>query len=359
MAHQVALIPGDGIGPEVCDGARLALEATGVRFEWDVLELGAEAYARDGAAVLDRVVESVRARGVALKGPTSTPSGEGRRSINIALRQQLDLYAGVRPCRAHPGVPTPFPRTDLIVVRMNHEDLYAGIEYGRDERATAELRRLVRETREVELPDDAGISLKPLSATASERIARFAFEHARANGRRKVTAVHKATVMRSTDGLFLEACRAVAPAYPEIELQERLVDTLCHQLVVRPEEYDLLLLPAMYGDIVSDIGAGLVGGLGMAPGANFGDDVAVFEAVHGSAPRRAGQGRANPFAVMLSGAMMLRHLGEQSAASRLEGAIGDVLREGRTITYDLRRAAGDSPAASTAEAAQAVVERLG
>lgn len=359
MAHHVTLIPGDGIGPEVCDAARRALEATGVRFEWDVHELGAEAYAREGPPLLDRVVASVRERGVALKGPIATASSTGLRSINIALRHELDLYAGIRPCRAYPGVPTPFPETDVVVVRMNDEDLYAGIEYGWDEQPAAQLRRFVRETRGLELSDDTGISLKPLSATACARIARFAFEHARASKRRKVTAVHKATVMRSTDGLFLEACRKIAPTYPEIRFDDRLVDNVCHQLVSRPAECDVLLLPMMYGDIVSDIGAGLVGGLGMAPGANIGDEAAVFEAVHGSAPRHAGYGRANPFALMLSGVMLLRHIGEQRAAARLEQAICDILREQKTVTYDLKRPRDDTSAASTAEVAQAVVGRLG
>lgn len=358
MVHHVTMIPGDGIGPEVCDAARRVLEATGVGLEWDAHDLGAESYARAGPPLLERVLASVRERGVALKGPIATPSGTGFRSINVALRTELDLYAGIRPCRAYPGVPTPFPETDLVVVRMNHEDLYAGIEYGRDEQAAAQLRRLVRESRGVELSDDTGISLKPLSASASARVAHAAFEYARAYGRRKVTAVHKATVMRCTDGLFLEACREVAAAYPDIMFDDRLVDSVCHQLVSRPAECDVLLLPTMYGDIVSDLGAGMVGGLGMAPGANVGDEAAVFEAVHGSAPRHAGHGRANPFGLMLSGVMLLRHLGEQQAASRLEQAISEVVRERKTVTYDLKRPRDDTSAASTAEVAQAVVRRL-
>ena len=359
MAHAATLIPGDGIGPEVCDAARRALEATGVEFDWDVHELDAAAYAREGPARLEPVLASVRERGVALKGPiTTAPSGRFR-SINLVLRAELDLYAGIRPCRAYPGIPTPFPETDVVVVRMNHEDLYAGIEYARDEPAAARLRRLVSQTRGIDLSDDTGISLKPLSASASTRVARKAFQYARANGRTSVIAVHKATVMRDTDGLFLNACREVAAAHPEIAFADRLVDTVCHQLVSRPAECDVLLLPTMYGDIVSDLAAGLVGGLGMAPGANIGDEAAVFEAVHGSAPRLAGTDRANPFALMLSGVMLLRHVGEQRAASRLEHAVAEVLSESKTVTYDLKRPRDETPAASTSEVVQAVVGRLG
>ena len=356
MAHRVTLIPGDGIGPEVCDAARRAIEATGVAIEWDLQEFGAEAYVREGPALLERVIASVRERGVALKGPTSTPSGGGFRSINIALRRELDLYAGVRPCRSLPGIPTPFPAVDIVVVRMNGEDLYAGIEYPRDDETASTLRELVATTRGVELADDSGVSLKPLSRTGSARVARLAFEYARANGRRTVTAVHKATVMRATDGLFLEACREVAAGYPDVEFDDRLVDNACAKLVMRPQECDVLVMPIMYGDIVSDVGAGLIGGLGVAPGANLGDDAAVFEAVHGSAPKHAGHDRANPLAMMLSGAMMLHHLGEDDAAERLEGAIGEVTREGNTLTYDLAR--DGRPAARTSEVAEAVVARL-
>jgi len=358
VPHRVTLIPGDGIGPEVSEAARRALEATGVAFEWDIQDLGAESYAREGPALLERAVDSIRERGLAIKGPTSTPSGSGFRSINIALRNALDLYTGIRPCKAYPGVRTPFAGTDLVVVRMNHEDLYAGIEYRRDEEAAEQLRALVRETRGVELSPDTGISLKPLSAQASERVARRAFEYAREHGRARVTAVHKATVMRYTDGLFLEACRGVAAGYPDIEFDDRLVDNVCHQLVSHPAECDVLLLPIMYGDIVSDVGAGLVGGLGMAPGANVGDEAAVFEAVHGSAPRQAGRDRANPFALMLSGVMLLRHVGERDAADRLEAAIAAVVREGRSVTYDLMPTRDDPGAAATSRVTDAVIERL-
>lgn len=352
MPHRITLIPGDGIGPEVCAAARSALEATGIVFEWDVQALGAESYAAEGPALLERAIASVRERGIALKGPTATPAVKGFRSINIALRNELGLYAGIRPSKHYAGVPTPFPATDVVVVRMNQEDLYAGIEYAHDEPDAARLRELVRETRGVTLSPQTGISLKPLSGPAAARVARRAFEHARSNDRRRVTAVHKATVMRHTDGLFLEACRDVAGEYPDVDFDDRLVDSVCHQLVSHPETCDVLLSPIMYGDILSDIAAGLVGGLGMAPGANVGDSAAVFEAVHGSAPRHAGHDRVNPFAMMLSGVMLLRHIGEDGAADRLESAIAAVIEEGSTLTYDL------GGAARTSAVTQAVVERL-
>ncbi len=345
------------MGPEVCAAARSVLDAAGPSFEWDLQELGAESYAREGPPLLERAVASVRERGLALKGPTSTPRGTGFRSINIALRNELDLYAGIRPCKHYPGVRAPFAGTDVVVIRMNHEDLYAGIEYRHDEEAADQLRRLVRDTRGVELSPEAGISLKPLSAPAAARVARRAFEYARANGRRRVTAVHKATVMRYTDGVFLEACRAVAADYPDVEFDDRLVDNVCHQLVSHPEDCDVLLAPIMYGDIVSDVAAGLVGGLGMAPGANVGADAAVFEAVHGSAPKHAGHDRANPFALMLSGAMLLRHVGEPDAADRVERAIAGVIAEG-SVTYDLKPSRDDPTAARTSEVTEAVIARL-
>ncbi len=353
MRHRVTLIPGDGIGPEVCGAARSALDATGVEFEWDVRELGAKSYAAEGPALLANAIASVRERGAALKGPTSTPSAKGFRSINIALRNELGLYAGIRPARHYAGLPAPFPGADVVIVRMNQEDLYAGIEYAHDEPDGARLREFVRETRGIELSPETGISLKPLSAPAAARVARRAFEYARANGRRRVTAVHKATVMRHTDGVFLEACREVSRAYPDVDFDDRLVDNVCHQLVSHPETCDVLLSPIMYGDILSDVAAGLVGGLGMAPGANVGDTAAVFEAVHGSAPKHAGHDRVNPFAMMLSGVMLLRHLREDGAADRLEGAIAAVIEEGAALTYDL------GGTASTSEVARVVVARLG
>jgi isocitrate dehydrogenase (NAD+) len=356
--HRVVVVPGDGIGPEVVAAAVRALEATGVAFEWDFREAGAAQAEQSGSPLPPGVVESIAACGVALKGPTATPAGGGFRSVNLLLREQLGLHASIRPCRAYPGAPTRFPGTDLVVIRMNQEDLYAGIEFARGS-ASAGVRAAIAAAGGPALGDDAGISIKPLSAEAVRTVARLAFEHATASGRSRVTAVHKATVMRATDGLFLEAVRAVARDYPGVALDDRLVDSLCHDLVVRPEGYDVLLMPVLYGDIVSDLAAGLVGGLGLAPSANVGERCAVFEAVHGTAPRRAGQGRANPMALMLCGVMLLRHLGEREAGDRLEAAIAAVLREGRVVTYDLKPDRNPAGAARTDEVAKAVAARLG
>ena len=340
MTHRVTLIPGDGIGPEVCAAARRALEATGVPFEWDVQEMGAESYAREGPPLLERTIASVRERGLALKGPTSTPAGKGFRSINIALRKELDLYAGIRPCKHYPGVRTPFPGTRRG--RDPHEPGGPVRGHRVPPRRGGRRRAAAAGARDARRRAVAGGRHLAEAAVRDPRrpaVARRAFEYARANGRRKVTAVHKATVMRYTDGVFLEACREVAAGYPDVEFDDRLVDNVCHQLVSHPEDCDVLLAPIMYGDILSDVAAGLVGGLGMAPGANVGDDAAVFEAVHGSAPKHAGHDRANPFALMLSGAMLLRHVDEDDAADRLEAAIAAVIEEG-TVTYDLKPDSG-------------------
>ncbi len=336
--HRVVVIPGEGIGPEVVAAAVRVLEATGVGFEWDFHEAGAEQAKRSGRPLPPGVVEAIARCGIALKGPTATPIGDGFRSVNLLLREQLDLHTSIRPCRAYPGVPTRFPEVDLVVVRMNHEDLYAGIELA--------------------LGEEAGVSIKPLTAAAARRTARVAFDYATAHGRARVTAVHKATVMRATDGLFLEAVREVGREHPDVELDDRLVDTLCHDLVVRPESYDVVVMPVLYGDIVSDLGAGLVGGLGMAPSLNVGARCAMFEAVHGTAPRHAGRGRANPIALMLSGAMLLRHIGEREAGDRLEAAIAAVVREGRVVTYDLTPERSSEGAARTEEVGEAVAAGL-
>jgi isocitrate dehydrogenase (NAD+) len=357
MAHRVTLIPGDGIGPEVTEAARRALDATGVAIEWDRQDAGYETWERERTPLPQRVIESIRERRVALKGPTKTPLG-GFRPVNMPLRAEFDLYAGIRPCRAYPGVPTRYPETDIVVVRMTHEDLYAGVEYGRGEGATDELRELIRRTNGTALPDDSAITIKWLSYGACRRLVRRAFAYAAEHSRRKVTAVHKANVMKESDGVFLSAARDVAAEHPEIEFDDRRVDSLCGELVVRPGEFDVLAMPLFYGDFVSDLGAGLVGGLGMAPGANLGDDCAIFEAVHGTAPKHAGDNRANPVALMLSGVMMLRHLGETGAAAALERAIAEVLREGRTVTYDLKPSRGDPTAAGTSDFADAVIAKL-
>jgi isocitrate dehydrogenase (NAD+) len=333
MAHRVTLIPGDGIGPELAEASRRVLDATGIGFEWEVVDAGEGVMEQYGTPLPDHVLESIKRNKVALKGPITTPVGEGFRSVNVTLRQALGLYANLRPARSIKGIETRYEDVDLVIVRENTEDLYAGIEH--------------------RVGPDAAESIKIITRAASERIARFAFEYAVANGRRKVTAVHKANIMKLSDGLFLESCRTVAADYEgRIEFEDRIVDNMCMQLVQKPDLYDVLVLPNLYGDIVSDLAAGLVGGLGVAPGANIGIDAAVFEPVHGSAPKYAGQDKANPTALILSGALMLRHLGYPADADRLEAAVRDTIASG-VRTYDLGGTAG------TAAFADAIVERLG
>ena len=333
MSYAVTLIPGDGIGPELADATRGVLEATGIGFNWDVQSAGEATIASEGTPLPDRVIESIRQNGVALKGPITTPVGGGFRSVNVGLRQALELYANVRPARSMQGVQSRFDSLDLVIVRENTEDLYAGIEH--------------------RVGPDAAESIKIITRAASQRIARYAFEYAVRNGRRKVTAVHKANIMKLSDGLFLESCQQVAAEYSgRIEFEDRIVDNMCMQLVQKPELYDVLVLPNLYGDIVSDLAAGLVGGLGVAPGANIGEKAAVFEPVHGSAPKYAGQNKANPTALILSGALMLRHLGETDAGNAVESAVRHVIAEGRTVTHDLGGTAG------TRAFGEAVAERV-
>jgi isocitrate dehydrogenase (NAD+) len=333
MAQKVTLIPGDGIGPELAEATRRVLDASGVKLDWEVVEAGEAVMAKEGTPLPQYVLDSILRNKVAIKGPITTPVGEGFRSVNVTLRQTLGLYANLRPVRSIPGLKTRYEDVDLVIVRENTEDLYAGIEH--------------------RVGPDAAESIKIITRAASERIARFAFEYAVANGRRKVTSVHKANIMKLSDGLFLEACRTVAAGYEgKVEFEDRIVDNMCMQLVQKPHLYDVLVLPNLYGDIVSDLAAGLVGGLGVAPGANIGTEAAVFEAVHGSAPKYAGQNKANPTALMLSGVLLLRHIGEQKAAERVEGAIREVIAEGKTVTYDLGGSAG------TSDFADAIVARL-
>ena len=333
MPHRVTLIPGDGIGPELAEATRRVLDASGVAFDWEVVEAGEAVMAEHGTPLPAHVLESIRRNRVALKGPITTPVGEGFRSVNVTLRQALNLYANLRPARSIQGLETRYEDVDLVIVRENTEDLYAGIEHM--------------------VGPDAAESIKIITRAASERVTRFAFEYAVANDRHKVTAVHKANIMKLSDGLFLESARTVAKEYEgRVEFEDRIVDNMCMQLVQKPELYDVLVLPNLYGDIVSDLAAGLVGGLGVAPGANIGTEAAVFEPVHGSAPKYAGQDRANPTALILSGVLMLRHLGEQAAAERVETALRAVIAEGRTVTYDLGGTAG------TAAFADAIIERL-
>jgi isocitrate dehydrogenase (NAD+) len=333
LSYSVTLIPGDGIGPELADATTHVLESTGIAFEWDVQEAGEATIAKEGTPLPDRVLDSIRANGIAIKGPITTPVGTGFRSVNVALRQTLELYANLRPARSMQGVESRYEDVDLIIVRENTEDLYAGIEH--------------------RVGPDAAESIKIITRAASQRIARYAFEYAVKNGRSKVTAVHKANIMKLSDGLFLESCGQVAAEYAgRVQFEDRIVDNMCMQLVQKPDLYDVLVLPNLYGDIVSDLAAGLVGGLGVAPGANIGDTAAVFEPVHGSAPKYAGQNKANPTALILSGALMLRHLGEIDAAARVEESVRAVVAEGTTVTYDLGGSAG------TREFGEAVAARI-
>jgi isocitrate dehydrogenase (NAD+) len=360
VAHKVVLIPGDGTGPELTEATRRVLEATGVEFEWDVREAGADVMEKYGGNPLpDVVLDAVRETGVALKGPITTPVGGGFRSVNVALRKSLDLYAQVRPCKTYPGVRTRFEDVDLIVVRENTEDLYAGIEYEQGTPETQELIDWIKSKGGKLAHEDAGISIKPISITGTRRIVQFAFDYARRNGRRKVTAVHKANIMKFSDGLYLRVAQEVAAENDDIEFDDRIVDNMCMQLVQRPEEYDVLVLPNLYGDVLSDLCAGMIGGLGLAPGANFGEGIAIFEPTHGSAPKYAGKNKVNPMAQMLSGMLMLRHLDEQEAADSLEQAIADVIREGKSVTYDMKPSRSDPTAVGTSEVADAIIDKLG
>jgi isocitrate dehydrogenase (NAD+) len=358
-AHRVTLIPGDGTGPELTEATRRVLEATGVAFDWDVRHAGTDVMDEHGGNPLpDHVLDSIRDNGVALKGPITTPVGGGFRSVNVGLRKALGLYGQIRPCKSYPGVRSRYANVDLIVVRENTEDLYAGVEFEEGTEDADELLDWLAGKGYPELRRDSGISIKPISETGTRRIVQFAFDYARANGRRLVTAVHKANIMKFTDGLFLHVARDVAEENTDVEFQDRIVDNLSMQLVQRPEEYDVLVLPNLYGDIVSDLCAGLIGGLGLAPGANFGEEVAVFEPTHGSAPKYAGQNKVNPMAMMLSGMLMLRHLEEGAAAERLERAIAEVIAEGRSVTYDMKPTRDDSTAVGTSEVADAIIEKL-
>jgi isocitrate dehydrogenase (NAD+) len=336
------------------------LEATGVEFEWDVRQAGAEVMDRYGGNPLpDETLDAIRETGVALKGPITTPVGGGFRSVNVGLRKELDLYAQVRPCKSYAGVRSRFDDVDLVIIRENTEDLYAGIEY---EQGTEDARELIDwiESKGGELRwRDAGLSIKPISITGTRRVFEFAFDYARRMRRRKLTAVHKANIMKFSDGLWLNVAREVAAENPDVEFDDRIVDNMCMQLVQRPEEYDMLVLPNLYGDVLSDLCAGMIGGLGMAPGANYGDNAAVFEPTHGSAPKYAGQNKANPMAQLLSAVLMLRHLGEMEVADRLENAIAAVIRDGRSVTYDMKPTRDDPTAVGTSEVADAIIDRMG
>lgn len=354
IPHNVTLIPGDGTGPEISATVQRVLEATGVKIAWDVVEAGADIAEKTGTPLPENVLASIRKNKVALKGPLTTPIGTGFRSVNVALRKELDLYACLRPCKSYKGVRSRYENIDLVVVRENTEDLYAGVEY---EAGSQEAKEIIGWAKGKIFPD-AAISIKPISRTGTERIVKFAFDYAVAHKRRKVTAVTKANIMKYTDGLFFKVAQDVAKQYPGIEYEERLIDNMCMQLVQKPELYDVICLPNLYGDILSDLCAGLIGGLGIAPGANHGKDIALFEAVHGSAPKYKGMNKVNPTAVLLSGVLMLEHLGEKAAAQKLESAIAAVIAEGKSVTYDLKPAPTDPTAVGTKEMGDAIIRKL-
>jgi isocitrate dehydrogenase (NAD+) len=358
LSYTVTFIRGDGTGPELAEATARVLEATGLGFEWDWQDAGVDVYEQEGTPMPDRVLESIRQNKLAMKAPITTPVGSGFRSVNVALRKDLDLYCCLRPCKAYEGVRTRFPETDIVIVRENHEDLYAGIEFEMGSDEAARLRAVVKEISGKEIREDAGISIKPISVYGTTRIVRSAFEYARENGRHKVTAAHKANIMKFSDGLFLRVAQEVAKDYSDIEFEDRIIDNLCNQLVSRPEEYDVVVLPNLYGDIVSDLGAGMIGGLGMAPGGNIGDEYAVFEATHGSAPKYKGMNKVNPMALMLSGVMMLRYVREHEAANRMESAIAEVIKEGKSVTYDMKPSRDDPTAVGTSQVADAIIEKM-
>ncbi len=357
MPYKVTLIPGDGVGPEVTEATRRVLEATGVEFNWDTGIVGEKAQTQFGTPLPDEVLSSIKRNKVALKGPVTTPIGTGFRSVNVALRRSLDLYACIRPCKTYRGAPTPFSDVDIVVVRENTEDLYAGIEFAKGTPEAGRLIDLIVDSSGTKVNQDSGFSIKMISEYGSRRIVKFAFEYARANKRKKVSAGHKANILKFSDGLFLVVAREVAKEYPDIEFEDVVIDALCMRLVRNPQSFDVIVLPNLYGDIVSDLCAGLVGGLGLAPGANIGEKAAVFEPTHGSAPKYAGQNKVNPLAMMLSGEMMLRHLGEKEAADRLEQAIVKVIAEGKHVTYDLKPKRRQC-AAGTSQVADAVINKL-
>jgi len=358
MPHVVTLIPGDGTGPEITEATRRVLEATGVEFVWDVRRAGLAMVEAYGTVLPDDVIESIKRNKVALKGPITTPVGKGFRSANVTLRKTLDLYANLRPAKTYPGLRSRYENIHLTIVRENTEDLYAGIEFQRGTPEQEEMIEIIARTTGIRPGKDSAMSIKLISVMASRRIVKFAFDYARANGHRKVTAVHKANIMKCSDGLFLSTAHEVAKEYPDIQFEDRIVDNMCMQLVQKPEMYDVLVLPNLYGDIISDLSAGLIGGLGVAPGANIGSQYAVFEPVHGSAPKYAGQNKVNPMAMMFSGAMMLRHLCEREAAERLEKALSQVIAEGKCVTYDLKPRPDDPTAVGTSQVADAVIEKL-
>jgi isocitrate dehydrogenase (NAD+) len=345
------------VGPEITEATRRVLEATGIKFDWELAYAGAEVMAKEGTPLPDSVLASIKKNKVALKGPVTTPIGTGFRSVNVALRKALDLYVCLRPCKTYPGAPTPFKDVDIVIVRENTEDLYAGVEYEKGTKEAKELIDFINKQKNNVIRPDSGISIKMITEFGTRRIVKYAFEYARQYGRKKVTVTQKANIMKFSDGLFLSVAREVASKYPDIAFQEALVDNLCMQLVRRPQEYDIIVAPNLYGDIISDLCAGLVGGLGLAPGANIGEGIALFEPTHGSAPKYIGQNKVNPMAMMLSGVLMLRHIGETQAADRLEKAIAAVIKEGKSVTYDMKDRRDDPTAVGTSQVADAVIKK--
>jgi isocitrate dehydrogenase (NAD+) len=354
----VTLITGDGIGPEIADAARRCIDATGADINWEVAEAGTDVMKRLGTPLPKATFESVRKNGIALKAPITTPVGTGFRSINVYMRQELDLYACLRPCKSYKGVRSRYTDIDLVVVRENTEDLYAGIEYEKGAADTAELINWLNEHSKRKVAGDSGISIKPISVNATQRILHFAFTYARKMGRRKVTSVHKANIMKFSDGLWLDVSREVAKSYPDIEFEDRIVDNMCMQLIQKPELYDVIVLSNLYGDIISDLCAGLAGGLGVAPGANIGEKGAIFEATHGSAPKYAGKNRVNPTALILSGVLLLRHINKMAEADKLEKAVAAVIAEGKSVTYDMKADRDDPTAVGTREMAEAIIAKM-
>lgn len=356
MAYSVTLIRGDGIGPEVAKATQTVVDATGVKIDWTIEDAGVDVMEAYGTPLPDRVLESVRKTKVAIKGPITTPVGSGFRSVNVAIRKELDLYANLRPAKSMQGVKSKFSDVDLVIVRENTEDLYTGIEFQAGTEDAEKAQKFLEELSGRSMRERSAIGIKPISEFCSRRIVQFAFDYAKENGRKKVTAVHKANIMKFTDGLFLEVARDVAKSYPEIEFEDRIVDNMCMQLMQKPELYDVLVLPNLYGDIVSDLTSGMIGGLGVAPGGNYGNDIAVFEAIHGSAPKYAGQNKVNPTALILSGVLMLKHLNEPEAAMRVQKAVEAVIAEGKYVTYDLAPAGASS--VGTQEMAEAIASKV-
>jgi isocitrate dehydrogenase (NAD+) len=353
--YKITLLPGDGIGPEITEATRTVLEATGINFDWEIGIVGETALKTEGTPLPEKILESIRKNKIALKGPVTTPIGTGFRSVNVALRKSLELYACVRPCKSYHGAPTYYEDVDIVIIRENTEDLYAGIEFAVDTPEAGRLIDFIKSETGSQIRKDSGISIKPISETASRRIIKYAFDYARANNRKKVSAIHKSNILKFSDGLFLSVFREVAKEYPDIEFEDVLIDALCMRLVKNPRLFDVLVLPNLYGDIISDLCAGLVGGLGLAPGANIGDGIAIFEPTHGSAPKYKGQNKVNPMAMMLSAVMMLRYIGQPRVADKMEQAIAAVVAEGKHVTYDLVKK--DGKPATTSEVAEAIIKK--